>query len=68
MVPVDDRVRGSLSCVEGEVVSFDARVDSYVKGYKRDSYDYKLSRPTKVVSHGRPDWEDYDGPKEYRGS
>ena len=25
-------------------MSFDARVDGYVKGYERDGYDYKLSR------------------------
>lgn len=37
---------------KGDVVSFDARVDDYVKGYDRENYDYKLSRPTKVVNHG----------------
>ena len=56
----------SLNLVPGEVVSFDARVDGYIKGYERDSYDYKLSRPTKIVEHGMPDWEDYDGPPVYK--
>ena len=32
----------------GDIVEFDARVDSYIKGYERDSHDYKLSRPTKI--------------------
>lgn len=54
-----------LYLVEGEIVSFDARVGDYVKGYERDGFDYKLSRPTKIVGHGCPDWIDYDGPKEY---
>ncbi|HXS93158.1 MAG TPA: hypothetical protein VN736_01065 [Candidatus Limnocylindrales bacterium] len=57
---------GELFLVPGEVISFDARVDGYTKGYGRDDYDYKLSRPTKVVEHGRPDWADYDGPPAYR--
>ena len=51
---------------EGEVVSFNARVDGYLKGYEKDTYDYKLSRPGKIVAHGLPDWEDYDGPDVYR--
>jgi hypothetical protein len=55
-----------LYLIPGEVVSFDARVDSYSKGYTRDDYDYRLSRPTKVVGHGRPDWQDYDGPVAYQ--
>jgi hypothetical protein len=38
--------------VESEVIEFDARVDDYLKGYERDSVDYKLSRPTKVRSLG----------------
>src|ERR1035441_4495160 len=33
---------------EGDVVSFDARVDSYTKGLEGYGYDYKLSRPTRV--------------------
>jgi phenylpropionate dioxygenase-like ring-hydroxylating dioxygenase large terminal subunit len=43
----------AASPVEGDVIQFDARVDDYTKGYERDHYDYKLSRPTKVVNLGR---------------
>jgi hypothetical protein len=33
----------------GDVVAFDARVDSYLKGYwDNKSIDYRLTRPTKV--------------------
>lgn len=56
-----------LFLIEGEIVSFDARVDDYLKGYKKDGYDYKLSRPTKVKSHGRPDFVDYE-PVEFKTS
>ena len=52
--------------VEGEVVSFNARVDDYLKGYEKNDYDYKLSRPSKIVPHGLPEWDDYDGPDAYR--
>jgi hypothetical protein len=38
----------------GDLVSFDARVDDYLKGYEKDSYDYKLLRPTKIVNYGQP--------------
>lgn len=55
----------SLILAEGEVVSFHARVTLYEKGYKKDTYDYRLSRPTRIVGHGLPDWDDYDGPPEY---
>lgn len=46
------------NCQEGQQVAFDARVTSYIKGYKgyRDDVfdaplqkDYRLSNPTKVV-------------------
>ena len=33
---------------EGDTVRFDARVDDYLKGYEKDAYDYKLSRPTRI--------------------
>lgn len=48
----------ALELCENDVVSFDARVKSYVKGYmgwREDVYDspieedYKLSHPTKVI-------------------
>jgi hypothetical protein len=42
----------SAKLTKGDTVSFDARVDDYTKGYERDDYDYKLSRPTNVVNHG----------------
>ena len=46
----------SLNLKEGNIVQFDARVDSYVKGYKgyredvcsHTEKDYKLSYPTKI--------------------
>jgi hypothetical protein len=40
-----------LDLHKGDIVSVDARVDHYMKGYERDSYDYKLSRPTKGWNH-----------------
>ncbi len=33
----------------GDLIRFEARVDSYSKGYEKDIIDYKLSRPSKVV-------------------
>jgi hypothetical protein len=54
--------------VEGEVVTFNARVDDYIKGHEKDDYDYKLSRPSKIVAHGLPEWDDYDGPSAYRNT
>jgi len=56
------------TCCAGEVIAFDARIDDYIKGYERDSYDYKLSRPTKIKIHGFPEWEDWDGPAFYSAS
>lgn len=39
----------------GDVVQFEARVDSYWKGYADDRRrDYKLSRPTNIVCIGKP--------------
>ena len=46
----------ALNLKEGNIVQFDARVDSYVKGYKgyredvcsHTEKDYKLSYPTKI--------------------
>jgi hypothetical protein len=61
-----EEVNDGMGLFDGEIVSFDARVDSYVKGYRRDDYDYKLSRPTKVIAHSCPDWDDYDGPEHSR--
>ena len=34
--------------IEGDIIRFTARVDVYTKGYERDDWDFKLSRPTKV--------------------
>ncbi|MGJ5817061.1 hypothetical protein [Paludibaculum fermentans] len=61
-----NQLNDGMGLFDGEIVSFDARVDSYVKGYRREGFDYKLSRPTKVVAHSCPDWEDYDGPEHSR--
>jgi hypothetical protein len=49
-------------------VTFNARVDDYIKGHEKDDYDYKLSRPSKIVAHGLPEWDDYDGPSAYRNT
>jgi hypothetical protein len=51
--------------VEGDVFSFDARVDEYLKGIDGCGHDYKLSRPTKVIFHGVPGAVDWDGPAFY---
>lgn len=53
----------SANPMEGDIIQFDARVDSYYKGYmgyREDVYkpiekDYKLSRPTKVVNLTHPE-------------
>ena len=42
----------------GDIIAFDARVGSYLKGYTRDEHeyqkvDYHLTRPTKLVVLGR---------------
>ena len=51
-----------MNLKEGDILSFDARVDTYIKGYKgfRDGIfmdetilDYKLSRPTKIKVENR---------------
>lgn len=33
----------------GDLIRFEARVDGYMKGYKKDQFDYKLSRPSKIA-------------------
>lgn len=35
--------------IEGDKLTFEARINTYRKGYRKDQYDYKLSNPTKVT-------------------
>lgn len=37
---------GHLS--ENDKISFEARINTYRKGYYKDDFDYKLSNPTKI--------------------
>ncbi|MFW9952137.1 MAG: hypothetical protein ACFFKA_18605 [Candidatus Thorarchaeota archaeon] len=34
---------------QGDLIRFEARIDTYRKGYEKDFIDYKLSRPSKMV-------------------
>lgn len=34
---------------EGDLLRFEATIDTYVKSYEKNQIDFKLSRPTKVV-------------------
>ena len=60
---------------EGDIISFDARVDSYRKGYKgfidgifmdQTTKDYKLSRPTKIKLENRNNLKQLKKNKEKR--
>ena len=34
---------------EGDKITFDARINTYLKGYDKDEWDYKLSHATKFL-------------------
>lgn len=37
-----------LNLSENEIIKFDARVNSYLKGYYKNEYDYKLNNISKI--------------------
>ena len=46
--------------IPNDRISFDARVRCYMKGYKKDQYDYKLSYPSKfeIIEKGKIPYEE----------